>query len=201
MKYQPGVTSARSLFALIIAGLLTSAAGGLAQVDVPRLYDSNNQLVDPFRTPPGTTATVFLFTSSDCPVSNRYAPEFRRLYEAFGPRGVRFWLVYPNPADSPAIVRQHLVDFAYPMSALRDPEHLLVKRMKASVTPEAAVFDTRGRLTYRGRIDDRYARLGLERPAPTRHDLDDALTSTLAGKPVAQPVTQAVGCFIADLRQ
>ena len=198
-RFRPTVV--QSLATLVAIWLLASTAGGQAEVDALRLYDSNNQLVDPFRTSPGTTATVFLFTSSDCPVSNRYAPEFRRLYEAFGPRGVRFWLVYPNPADSPATVRQHLGDFAYPMGALRDSEHLLVKRMKATVTPEAAVFDTRGRLTYRGRIDDRYARLGLVRPAPTRHDLEDALTSTLAGRPVAQPVTQAVGCFIADLRQ
>jgi len=87
------------------------------------------------------------------------------------------------------------------MRALRDPEHVLVKRAKVTVTPEAAVFDRRGQLTYRGRIDDRYASIGLERPAPTQHDLYDALKNTLAGDRVTQPVTQAVGCFIADFRK
>ena len=41
----------------------------------------------------GTKAIVFLFTSTDCPVSNRYAPEVRRIAEAFGSKGVAFRLV------------------------------------------------------------------------------------------------------------
>src|SRR5580765_5831342 len=65
----------------------------------------------PLQVSTATTANVFLFTSSDCPISNRYAPEYRRLNEAFESRGVRFWLVYPNPADSPEVVRAHLNTF------------------------------------------------------------------------------------------
>jgi hypothetical protein len=65
------------------------------------------------------------------------------------------------------------------------------------VTPEAAVY-AGGRIVYRGRIDDRHVDLGVERPSATRHELADALASIVAGKAVAQPTTQAVGCFIAD---
>jgi len=202
MKYRPLVAGAESLAAAIIAGaILGSSADGLAQAVPLRLHDSNNQLIEPLQISTGTTATVVLFTSSDCPISNRYAPEYRRLYEAFASRGVRFWLVYPNPADSPEIVRRHLNAFAYPMRALRDPEQMLVKRAQVTVTPEAAVFDKGGQLTYRGRIDDRYASIGLERPAPTQHDLHDALKNMLAGERVVRPITQAVGCFIADFHK
>jgi hypothetical protein len=52
---------------------------------------------------------------------------------------------------------------------------------------------------YRGRIDDRYAELGRERPTPTTHDLEDALKAAIAGKPVAVKETRAVGCILADL--
>jgi hypothetical protein len=38
------------------------------------------------------------------------------------------------------------------------------------------------------------------RPAATRHDLEDALEAILAGRPVANHRTPAVGCLIADLR-
>jgi hypothetical protein len=55
-----------------------------------------------------------------------------------------------------------------------------------------------GKVVYRGRIDDRYVDLGLERPAATTHDLGDALEAVMTGKPVAHPTTQAVGCYIAD---
>ena len=155
--------------------------------------------VDALRAPAGSKAIVFLFTSTDCPISNRYAPEVRRIAEAFAPRGVTFRLVYPNPAEDAAAIREHMSAFAYAgaTEALRDPSHTLVKFAGATVTPEAAVY-AGGRIVYRGRIDDRHVDLGVERPAATRRDLFDALTAVLAGKPVTPPTTQAVGCFIAD---
>ena len=155
--------------------------------------------VDALQAPKGTTAIVFLFTSTDCPISNRYAPEVRRIAETFASKGVTFRLVYPNPAETAAAIREHMSAFAYAgaTEALRDPTHALVKFAGATVTPEAAVY-TGGRIVYRGRIDDRHVDLGVERPAATRRDLFDALTAIVAGKVVAQPTTQAVGCFIAD---
>jgi hypothetical protein len=163
----------------------------------PQVVDLENRAVDPFQMAGGAKAIVFLFTATDCPISNRYAPEVQRVYRAFADKGVRFFLVYPNPADKPKLIREHAKSFGYPADALRDPKQALAKMAKATVTPEAAVF-VGGRLVYHGRIDDRIVDLGLERPAPTVHDLDEALTAVLAGKAVAHPVTQAVGCFIAD---
>ncbi len=71
----------------------------------------------------------------------------------------------------------------------------------ATITPEAVVVDPHGRVLYRGRIDDRYVSLGLERPVATRRDLDEALTDITAGKAPRQATTLAVGCFIADFVQ
>jgi hypothetical protein len=163
-----------------------------------RLFDVDGHVVDPFRAAEGSRALVFLFASVDCPISNRYAPVVQRLHARFAPQSVSFWLVYPNPAETPDAIRGHVKAFSYPVHALRDPQHHLVRMAKATVTPEAAVYDTRRALVYRGRIDDRYVSLGLERPAATQHDLLDALTATLAGKPVRAASTPAVGCFIAD---
>ncbi len=144
--------------------------------------------------------SVMVFVSTDCPVSNRYAPEIQRLYQAFAPKGVRFQLVYPNPADRQGAIDQHLKAYGYPPSiAAHDPNHALVKRAQATITPEAAVFDQNNRLVYRGRIDDRFVELGRERPAANTHDLRDALVAVLSGKAVRTPRTQAVGCFIADM--
>jgi len=161
------------------------------------VFDLDNRAVDPFKAAGGAKATVFLFTSTDCPISNRYAPEVQRVYRAFAPKGVRFFLVYPNPADTPDAIRVHAKSFGYAADALRDPKQELAKLARATVTPEAAIF-TGQRLVYHGRIDDRFVDLGLERPAPTVHDLADALTAVVAGVPIAHPVTLAVGCFIAD---
>jgi hypothetical protein len=149
----------------------------------------------------GTLAmTVLIFVSIECPISNRYAPEIRRLHDEFAVRGVRFRLVYPNPLDGDAAVRTHLQEFGYPAIGERDDDHTLVKMAGATITPEAAVFDGQQRLVYRGRIDDRYVELGRERPAATQHDLRNALTALLAGEAVNNARTQAVGCFIADMK-
>jgi hypothetical protein len=160
----------------------------------------NGAPVDALQMPPGATAIVYIFTSTDCPISNRYAPDVQRLARTFGPKGVVFRLVYPGHADGDAAIRTHLQAFAYQgvTEAVRDPQLALVKHTGATITPEAVVV-VKGEVVYRGRIDDRYVELGVERAAAATHDLADALTAAVAGKPVARRVTQAVGCFIADL--
>jgi thiol-disulfide isomerase/thioredoxin len=143
---------------------------------------------------------VLIFVSTDCPVSNRYAPDIQRLQRDFAPQGVRFELVYPNPADDAAAIARHLKEYGYPATiGTPDAAHRLAKSVGATITPEAAVLDANRRLIYRGRIDDRFVELGRERSRATTHDLRDALTASLAGKPVAPAKTQAVGCYIADM--
>jgi ribosomal protein L35AE/L33A len=197
----------RAPTAVLVSSLLIAPAFGsggrfgdsVGQAGQLRVQHIDGGAVDPFAAPAGTTAIVFIFTSTDCPISNRYAPEVRRIAETFGSKGVVFRLVYPNPAEEAAAIREHMSAFSYAgaTAALRDPAHALVKFAGATVTPEAAVY-AGGRIVYRGRIDNRHVDLGVERPAATKRDLADALTAVLAGKPVLEPTTKAVGCFIAD---
>lgn len=140
--------------------------------------------------------TVLVFTTTDCPISNRYAPEIQRLSAKFGDRA-KFVLVYPVPADSPELIRAHQKKFGYSIEFLRDSGQL-VKQTGVTVTPEVAVM--RGSaVLYRGRIDDRYVELGRERPNPTKRDLEDALNAIVAGKSIAIRETRAVGCILSDL--
>jgi hypothetical protein len=141
-------------------------------------------------------ATVLIFISDDCPISNRYAPEFRRLEEAYGQRGVNFWLVHADKTETAAAIREHARQFDLTMPELRDPEQRLLKLAREDVTPSAAVFVPGGKLVYRGRIDDRVEDLGRERARAVRHDLADALDAVLAGRAVAVPETRAIGCSI-----
>lgn len=141
--------------------------------------------------------TVYIFTTTDCPISNRYAPEIQRLAAAFGSQ-VRFVLVYPVPGDSDQKIRDHKKKFAYSLDSIRDTGQKLVKMAGATVTPEVAVMKG-DQLLYRGRIDDRYVDFGKDRIKPTKRDLEDALTAALAGRPIAQNRTQAIGCYLAEL--
>lgn len=140
---------------------------------------------------------VLVFTTTDCPISNRYAPEIQRLASKFEGRA-KFVLVYPVAADSPEVIRDHHKKFGYSLEFIRDTRHQLVTQTGVTVTPEVAVM-AGNRMVYRGRIDDRYIELGRDRPQPTTRDLEAALAALIAGKPVAQRETRAVGCFLADL--
>jgi thiol-disulfide isomerase/thioredoxin len=147
--------------------------------------------------PAGSVATVLVFTTSDCPISNRYAPEIQRLSKRFG--NVRFVLVYPAATDTPAVIDAHRKKFAYTIDAVRDSTQQLVKFTGVSVTPEVAVIDRNQRVVYRGRIDDRFIEFGKDRPQATERDLERALEAVVEHRPVAVRETRAVGCFLADL--
>ena len=144
----------------------------------------------------GARATVLVFTDTECPIANAYAPELQRLHAEFAPEGVRFFLVYADPARSAPQVRAHREAFGYPFPALLDPAHELVARSGATTTPEACVFLPSGELAYRGRIDDRYVDFGKQRAAPTTRDLRASVTAALAGQRTAPPWPPAIGCVI-----
>lgn len=163
------------------------------------LLDLRNRPVNPFRVA-DAKALVFVFVRTDCPISNRYAPEIERLYGKHAPQGSSFWLVYPDPETRPPEIVQHTKEFHLSLPAVRDPQHALVKKAGVRATPEVAVFFPDGRQAYRGRIDNRYADFGKERAAPTQRDLDDVLNSILNGRPVTNAHTVAVGCYIPELR-
>ena len=155
--------------------------------------------VDPLQTP-GARATVLIFVRTDCPISNRYAPEIQRIAARFASEGVKFWLVYPDASETAESIRKHRAEYRYDLGVFQDPQHVLVKAARARVTPQAAIFLPGRKLVYHGRIDDRYIDFGKARPAATTHDLEVALEAVVAGKPVPKETTRAVGCYLADLK-
>jgi hypothetical protein len=138
---------------------------------------------------------AFVFVRTDCPISNAYAPEVRRLCKRFSSQGVRFWIVYQSE-QSAAEIRQHFREYDYPCDALRDTDFQFTKRAKVRVTPEAALFRATGELLYHGRIDDRYVALNQVRPKATRRDFEAALIAAIEGKPLPSASGPAVGCLI-----
>jgi hypothetical protein len=194
------------LLAVIFLGI--SACDGDALSGVK---DLDGRYADP-TSDSAARATVTLFVDNDCPVSNRYAPEVQRLYRQYAALGVKFWLVYPDPRISVATIREHMREYGYEIPALRDPEHALVRRANALVTPEAGIFLADGTLVYHGRIDNRYVDLTRRRPDATQHDVADVLDAVLAGKAVDASWSPApgrslkamsqpgVGCYIGDFK-
>lgn len=142
--------------------------------------------------------TVLIFLRRDCPVSGRYAPVIQQISKHYSD-STNFWLVYPDKNETPQAIRKSVLEYGYHLPVLRDPERALVKLSHVQITPEVAVFDRKHQLTYDGRIDDWYIEFGRARPAPTTHELEDAIRAAIAGEPVARNEVRGVGCYISDV--
>ena len=166
-------------------------------VQEPSAIDLDGKPRDPLADS-GGKVVVLVFLRLDCPVSSRYAPVIQKISTQYQSEA-SFWLVYPNKAETPQAIRKQLLEYGYKLPALRDPEHGLVNLAHVQITPEVAVFDRHHRLVYDGRIDDWYFDFTRARPAPTTHELDDAIHAALAGHPLARSEIRGVGCYISDL--
>ena len=175
--------------------LLVSVVTLAAPVEARQLRDVDGVARDLFR--PAGKASVLVFVSSDCPVSNGYAPEIQRICADARARGVACTLVYEDGSIDAVAVRSHRDKYRYrEMPAVVDANGAIARRVSATVTPQAVIIDRAGAVKYRGRIDNRYVALGKARRVVTVHDLRDAIAAVIAGRPIAQAETQAFGCFI-----
>ena len=177
-------------------GLMVYLAFSSNASPAPSLDVLHARPADPALRSTNVLARVLIFVSNDCPISNRYCPEIRKLHDAYAPRGIAFWLVHSDADETLASVREHDREYNLNLPCVMDPDHALARHCQAEIIPSVAVFAADGRLLYRGRIDDRFAELGRERPKPSRRDLQEALDAILAHRPVTVAVTKAVGCYM-----
>ncbi len=140
-------------------------------------------------------AYVLVFSTTSCPLVQRYWPTLNRLEKEYRDRGVQFVALNVGPDDAiSAMATQAVVhDCAFPF--VKDQDAACAAILGVKRTPEVVVLDGQKRLRYRGRIDDQY-RLGGARPAPTRHDLKEAIEAVLGSKEVAVSETPVDGCLI-----
>ena len=86
--------------------------------------------------------------------------------------------------------RAKALGFTWPY--LHDESQAVAKAYGAIKTPHFFVFDQPRTLRYVGRMDNSPRDASQART----HELADALDALLAGKPVPQPVTDAIGCTV-----
>jgi len=139
---------------------------------------------------------VVVFLGTDCPLAKLYGPRLGDLARAYADRGVTVLGIHSNQHELLADLARYARDHHIPFPLLHDVGNVVADRFGAQRTPEAFVLDERRVIRYRGRIDDQYD-VGLQRPRESGRYLVRALDELLAGMPVSQPRTEAVGCLIA----
>lgn len=125
--------------------------------------------------------------------------DLRQLEQDYSDRSVEFVGVFPNASTTPAQIASFKETYGLSMNMIQDTAGW-AETLGAKWTPEVFVLDQRDSVVYQGRINDRYFAPGKRKPKTKRRDLDAALRDCLAGRPVGDPVTDAVGCPIEGVR-
>lgn len=175
--------------------LAALALGTILQPSIA-VRDVDGVAREPLKVQKGHVGALF-FVTNDCPVSNYYAHEIRRICDGYAQRGVGCTLVYTDSTMTDEQAKKHAQDYghgAYPK--IVDRAHALVKAAGATVNPTAVLVRPDGSIAYRGRIDNSFAAIGIQRRVVTEHDVRDALDAVIAGRQVAKPEEPAIGCYI-----
>jgi len=141
---------------------------------------------------------VLVFTTTDCPIANSYAPRLVELACEWQSSDVEIVLVHVDADATAASVSAHASDYALPFPIVLDTQQQLVMRYGVTTTPEVVVL-TRDGMRYRGRIDDRWRGRGIDSQTAESHDLKDAVNALLRAEIPAVPRTEPVGCRLPAL--
>jgi peroxiredoxin len=139
----------------------------------------------------GEKATVLIFISTQCPVSNGYNERMEKLAADYKAKGVNVIGINANAPESLDDIKAHAARNNLTFTILKDAGSHVADQLGATNTPEAFLLDATGKLVYRGRIDN--SRSGQ---AINSNDLRDAIEATLAGKSIANSFVRAFGCSI-----
>jgi thiol-disulfide isomerase/thioredoxin len=144
-----------------------------------------------------TSLDIYFFVAETCPICQYYTAKINQIAKDNPDHNVI--LVFPNALSSDETIAKFKKKYKLDVDMKLDPDHDLVQKFGATVTPEVVVYDASAdSVFYQGRIDDNYARVGQRRLEIQSDDLVDALIAINNDTPIATGKTQPVGCYISQ---
>ena len=146
--------------------------------------------------PEGGVPSVVVFTCNHCPYALAWQDRIAAVASEYAGRA-RFVAVNPNDADRypddsfDAMKERVEREGGWPLPYLRDESQEVATAYGAKTTPDVFVFDTDGRLRYRGAPDADH-----RDPSLNAAWLREALDAVLAGQEPGRPETEPVGCSV-----
>lgn len=145
----------------------------------------------------GAKGTLVVFTCNTCPYAKAWEARIAAIGNAALKRGLGVIAVNSNDPGRNAgdsyeemVARARKLGLKYPYVV--DASSDLARAFGASATPEAFLFDAKGRLVYHGTVDD-----NMRDPNAVQEPwLRRAVDAVVAGQPVATAETKAMGCSI-----
>ena len=141
-------------------------------------------------------ATVVMFISTQCPVSNEYNERIIALHNDYKEQGVQFIGINSNRNESVEEIAEHNKTSKFDFVVLKDLGNEIADKFKARRTPEVYLLDEKRILRYRGAIDN-------SQKDPETHYLRETLDLVVTGEeiPDDRKTTKAFGCTIKRIRK
>jgi peroxiredoxin len=146
---------------------------------------------------------VLEWTNNGCPYTQKHyeSGNMQALQKEWTAKGV-VWLTVLSSApgeqgymtasqENAYVGKEH----AAPTAVLLDPTGVIGHAYEAKTTPHMFVIDPSGKLIYAGAIDD-HATTDPEDIKSSKNYVSDALSESMAGKPVATSYTRPYGCSV-----
>ena len=145
--------------------------------------------------------SIIAFLFPDCPIAQRTMPQIREIADSCRQNNVKFMGIVPGNFYELDSLKTFHKEYELPFPLLLDPNFKLCRMLGASVSPEAFLLDTGGKIRYRGQIDNAFFALGRQRNKTTRHYLKNALHLYVNNQPIHLTETKPIGCFLYDTDQ
>jgi len=141
-------------------------------------------------------ATVVMFISTECPVSNDYNERIIALYHDYKDQSVQFIGINSNRNESVEEIVEHNKTNKFDFVVLKDLRNEIADNFGTRRTPEVYLLDEKRILRYRGAIDNSHKN-------PETHYLRETLELVVAGKEISEErkKTKAFGCTIKRVRK
>jgi hypothetical protein len=139
-----------------------------------------------------------MFICRHCPFVKHVQEELARLGRDYAQSGVGIVAISANdesahPDDSPANLAAMSNDLGFSFPYLFDDTQTVARAYDAQCTPDFFLYDARGKLVYRGQLDD--SRPGNGIPV-TGRDLRAALDALIDGRSIPEEQRPSIGCNI-----
>lgn len=141
-------------------------------------------------------AVVFVFLMPDCPFCQKYSKTLNELSKQYSSKGVLFEGVITGDLYTDKEVQDFIKDYRICFPLIHDKDKKLLRYFRISVSPSVVVTDAKGKVQYKGLIDNWPIVPGKTRQTISENYLRDVLNQIDNGKPVTVKNTEAVGCII-----
>lgn len=144
---------------------------------------------------------IVTFTCNSCPYAIAYEDRLIALHNKYAPKGYPVVAINPNdkdisPKDSYDQMQQRAKEKNFPFPYLYDETQEITRTYGATRTPHLYIVQKQNdgtfKVAYIGTIDDNYR----EPDKVQKKYAEAALDELIAGKPISQPNTKAIGCTI-----